>query len=189
MSTRVTQYIQPIFKSTAIQNTHPTLKTAATQYTLPTSRNHSSTCTQSQHLALNSSTSTSTSTDVPYQPNTHHTLKHICTSAPSANHHSPKRSSPLPKPQATTHLPYHIPSRPTHKTQTGITYQTSCTLAPQSLHTYHQHKPTFMHHANNNNQMTETTLTNTTHHTTTRTPFQQHTSQTQPNFLQITTQT
>ena len=94
MSTRVTQCIQPIFKSTAIQNTHPTLKTAATQYTLPTSRNHSSTCTYSQHLTLNSSTSTSTSTstDVSYQPNTHHILKHTCTSAPSANHHSPKRS-------------------------------------------------------------------------------------------------
>ena len=101
-----------------MQYTHPTFKTAATQYALPTSQNHSSTCTKSQHLPLNT-------TAVPYQPNTHHILKHTYKTAQSDNHHSSKRSSVLPTLQATTHLPYHIPPRPTHKTHTIITYQTS----------------------------------------------------------------
>ena len=185
MSTAATQYTQSIFKTTATQYTHPTFKTTATQYTLPTSLNHSYTWTKSQHLPLNT-------TAVPYQSITHHTLKHTYSPAPSTKHHSPKHSLPLPSslptPQATTHLPYDIPSRPTHKANTGITYQTSSTLAPQSPHTHHQHKPTHMRHAKKNNQMTKTTITNSpTPHT--YITFPQHTSQAQPNFLQTTTKT
>ena len=103
------------------------MSTTATKYTLPTSLNQSYTCNKSQHLPLNN-------TALPYQPTTHHTLKHTYTSAPSTNHHLPKHSSPLlsplPTPEATTHLPYHIPPRPIHKTLTCITYQTSSTLTP-----------------------------------------------------------
>ena len=127
---------------------------------LPNSKNHFSTYTKSQHLPRNT-------TAIPYQTNTtlrwnthtylHHQIK---------NHRSSKRSSPSPSllltPHTTTHLPYHIPSPPTHKTHTGITYQSSSTLAPQSSHTCHQHKSTFMDHTKKGNHITKTTLTNTT---------------------------
>ena len=100
--------------------------------------------------------------------------------APSANHHSSKRSSPsIGISQATTHLLYHIPFRPTHKIHTGITYQTSSTLFPQSFHTHHQRKPKLTHHLKSNNQITKTTLSNTT---------QPRQSQTQPSSLQFTSQ-
>ena len=108
MSNTATQFTQPIFKTTATQYTQPTFKTTATRYSLWTYQNHSSTSTKSQHLPLNT-------TAVPFQPNIHHRLKHTYTPAPSANHHLSKRSSPLPTPQATSHLPYNIPSRPTFK--------------------------------------------------------------------------
>ena len=64
-----------------------------------------------------------------------------------------------------------MPSRPTHKTHTDVTYQTTSTLAPQSSHTHRQDKPIVMYHANSNNQMTKTT----THNNTTQPP--QHSSQ------------
>ena len=100
---------------------------------------------------------------MPYQANTHHTLKQTYRSTPSDNHHLFKRSSlspsPLLTPQTTAHLPYHIPPWPTHKTHT---HQTSSALSPQASHTQHQHKPTLMHHPKDNKQMTKTTLTNTT---------------------------
>ena len=156
--TTTTLYNPPILKTIATQCTHPTLKTTGTQYTLPASKSHPSTYTKSQHFPLNTTAMT-------YQPNTHHTLKHTYRSTPSDNHHPSKRSSPLSlpslilTPQITTHLPYHIPSRPTHKTHTGTTHKL---LAPKASHTHHYHKPTLMHHAKNNNQMTKTTLTNTT---------------------------
>ena len=105
---------------------------------------------------------------MPYQPNIHHTLKHTYRSTLSNNHHPFKRislspsSSSLLTHQTTDHLPYHIPSRLTHRTHTDTTPQPASALAPQASHTHHQHKPTLMHHAKDNNQITKTTLTNTT---------------------------
>ena len=107
------------------------------QYTLPNSQNHSSTHTKSQHPPL-------------YQPNTHHTLQQTHRSTPSDNNHPFKHSSPssspspLLTPQTTAHLPYHIPSQPTHKTLTNATHQPSSTSVPQASHTHQQRKPTFI---------------------------------------------
>ena len=105
--TTTTTQNPPILKTTATQCTHPNLKTTGTQYTLPTSQNHSSTYSKSQYPQLNT-------TDIPYQPNTHHILKHKYRSTPSDNHQPFKCSSPSPSPlltpQTTAHLPYHIPS-------------------------------------------------------------------------------
>ena len=155
MSTTARQYTQPIFETTDRQYTHPTFKTTAAQYTLPASLNHSSTCTKSQHLPLNT-------TGVPHQPTSHHTLKHTYTSVPSDKHHSSKHSSslpsPLPTPETIPHLPsYHIPSQRSHKSHTNMTYQTSSFLAPKSSHTHTQiatiiwrkpHSPTPHSHQN-----------------------------------------
>ena len=183
MSTTATQYTQPILKATATQYTHPTFKTTATQYTLPKSLNHFFTWTKSQYLPLNT-------TAVRHQPTNHHTLKHTYTPTPLDIRHSSKHSSlspsPLPTPQATTYLPYHIPSRPTHKSHTSITYQIPSTLAPQSSHSHHQQKPTY---TPRKNQQSDDQNHTHQHHTTTTTPFPHHTSQTQPNVLQITAQT
>ena len=125
-TTTTTQYNPPILKTTATKCIHPTLKTAGTQYILPTSQNHSSTHTKSQHPS-------------PYQPNTHHTSQHTHRSTPSDNHHPFKRSSPSSSPspsltfQTTAHLPYHIPSQPTHKTLRNTTYHPSSTSDPKLL--------------------------------------------------------
>ena len=179
MSNTTTQFNQPIFKTTATQYTHPTFETIATQYTLWTYQNHSSTSTKSQNLPLNT-------TAVPFQQNIHHRLKHTYTPAPSANLHLSKRSSPLPTPQATTHLPYHIPSRPILKpTQlwhtkllalqsvnlpipTNNTNPHLCTTQRKTIRWPKSHSPTIHNH-----------------HKTLPTTY----SQTQPNFLHITAQT
>ena len=81
---------------------------------------------------------------MPYQTNTQDTLKHTYRSTPSGNHHPFKRSSPSPSPspllspKTTSHLPYNIPPRPTYKTHTDTTHQTSSALAPQAYYTHHQ---------------------------------------------------
>ena len=131
-TTIITQIMQQEFKkymsTTVTHYTQPTFNTTATQYTELTFKNHTSTW-KSHYLAQNT-------TALSYQPNTHHTLKHTYTPAPSASHHSSILSSPSPTPQATTHLPYHIPYQPTLKTHPDITHQTLSTLAPQFSHTH-----------------------------------------------------
>ena len=89
-------------------------------------------------------------------------------STPSDNQDPFKHSSPSSSSlfsvtsQTTVYLPYHIPSRPTHKTLTNTTHQPSSTSASQTSHTHQQHKPTLMHHLKDKNQMAKTTPTNTT---------------------------
>ena len=88
-----------------ILKTRATLKTAGTQYTLPTSQNHSATYTNSRHHPRNTTT-------MPHQPNTHHTLQHTYRSIPSENNHPLKRSSPSSSHLLllTAHVPCHRPS-------------------------------------------------------------------------------
>ena len=111
MSTTATQYTQPILKTTPTQYTHLNFKTTDTQYTLSTSLNHSSTCTKSQHIPLNTAA-------VLYQLTTHHTLNHTYRPAPSDNQHSSIQKQ-LTFNSTPTYVPRYHPSTIPHTISTN----------------------------------------------------------------------